>query len=223
VSALARATGVSFAAAHRELEAMKAAGLAVVERQGIATVYRADAFHPQASLLRSLLAREDVEKEQPSELLALLQDESRSEDAFADALVLAHRKPELARDLPVALWDLRDSLDYARLRRAATRRDERHGLGLFLDLASYLGAGRRPSRFSGGLRDGRKTAIRDFFVRGKASVQRTRDEQRLAVIGRRWGFVLNADLGAFVERFQALTRSGSRSGRRTAGPRSASG
>jgi predicted transcriptional regulator len=56
VSALARASGVSFSAAHRELEAMKAAGLAVAERRGVALEYRADRRHPQARVLVALLA-----------------------------------------------------------------------------------------------------------------------------------------------------------------------
>jgi predicted transcriptional regulator len=56
VSALARGSGVSFAAAHRELEAMKAAGLALVERRGAALEYRADRRHPQARVLIALLA-----------------------------------------------------------------------------------------------------------------------------------------------------------------------
>src|SRR6266481_3588305 len=54
VSALARAAGVSFSGAHRELEAMRAAGLAFAERVGTEVVYRANSAYPHADLARRL-------------------------------------------------------------------------------------------------------------------------------------------------------------------------
>jgi hypothetical protein len=77
VSALARASEVSFAAAHRELEGMKAAGLTVAERNGVATVYRANFAHPQGAVLRALLkptprARGELEEQRLSGHLAAL-------------------------------------------------------------------------------------------------------------------------------------------------------
>src|SRR5262249_46128026 len=105
----------------------------------------------------------------------------------------------VAPALPVAFWRLRHSLDHARLRRAATRRNERHALGLVLELASWLGGDRRLMRFTGGLHDGRRTARRDFFAVGAAPVPRTAAEGRLVAIGRRWGFEMNAELGGFIE------------------------
>ena len=56
VSALARASGVNFSAVHRELDAMKDAGLALAERVGPALEYRANSAHPAAGTLLQLLA-----------------------------------------------------------------------------------------------------------------------------------------------------------------------
>jgi hypothetical protein len=56
VSALARASGVNFSAVHRELDAMKEAGLALAERLGPALEFRANREHPHAGTLLSLLA-----------------------------------------------------------------------------------------------------------------------------------------------------------------------
>jgi predicted transcriptional regulator len=56
VSALARRARVSFAAAYRELGAMRTAGLARSRREGVATVYQANPDCPHAAILRRLLA-----------------------------------------------------------------------------------------------------------------------------------------------------------------------
>jgi len=108
VSALARAAGVSFAAAHRELEAMRAAGLTVAERHGVATVYRANLAHPQADVLTALLAAAPPvhvgadEQERRGQLAALgaplggpapKRRRLPAEEVLAEGLVLAHRLP----------------------------------------------------------------------------------------------------------------------------------
>ena len=54
VSDLSRRARVTFSAAHRELEAMRAAGLAKAERTSTELVYQAETDHPQARLLREL-------------------------------------------------------------------------------------------------------------------------------------------------------------------------
>jgi hypothetical protein len=54
VSELGRRAEVSFAAAHRELLAMRAAGLARAQRAGVALVYSANRASPHAELVRRL-------------------------------------------------------------------------------------------------------------------------------------------------------------------------
>ena len=217
VSALARASGVSFAAAHRELEAMKAAGLTVAERDGVATVYRANLGHPQAEDLMALLTGRpsaDVDSDEQvlkGELAAVgapiagpaHRRRSRStEEVLADGLVLAHRSPTVARVLPVAVWRQRDQVDHRRLERAATRRDERQALGFFLELTGRLGGDRRLVRRARGLRDGRRTALKPFFSAGRGSFALAAAREKSWALARRWGFLMNMDYEGFAAAFR---------------------
>ena len=217
VSALARASGVSFAAAHRELEAMKAAGLTVAGRDGVATVYRANLAHPQANVLTALLtaappAHGASEEQRLRGRLAALgaplggpAKETRHpppEEVLADGLVLAHHRPTVARVLPVAFWRQRDKLDYERLERAATLRDERQALGFYLELTGQLGGDRRLVRRASRLRDRRRTALRPFFSGGRGSFARAAAQERSPGLARRWGFLMNMELESFATTFR---------------------
>jgi hypothetical protein len=216
VSELARATGVSFAAAHRELEAMKAAGLTVAERSGVATVYRANLTHPQGEALTALLTaapplhRVSEEQRLRGQLAALgapLGGPSPKralpvEDVLADGLVLAHQSPTVARVLPVAFWRQRDKLDYERLERAATARDERHSLGFYLELTGRLGRDPRLVRSARSLRDRRRTALRPFFSGGRGEFARAAAEERSPALARRWGWLMNMELDSFSTAFR---------------------
>ncbi|MGE0454464.1 MAG: hypothetical protein AB7O37_20550 [Vicinamibacteria bacterium] len=91
----------------------------------------------------------------------------RAEEVLAQGLVLAHHSPTVARVLPVAFWRQRETLDYERLERAATQRDERQALGFYLELTGQLGGDRRLARRAGGLRDRRRTALRPDFSAGR--------------------------------------------------------
>jgi hypothetical protein len=208
---------VSFAGAHRELEAMRAAGLTVAERDGVATVYRANLAHPQADVLKALLTAEPpvrgVSKEQRlrGQLAALgaplggPAPKSRRfppEEVLAEGLVLAHHSPTVARVLPVAFWRQRDRLDYARLERAATSRDERHTLGFYLELTGRLGGDRRLVRRASGLRDYRRTALRPFFSDGRGVFARAAAQERSLALARRWGLLMNMELESFATAFR---------------------
>jgi DNA-binding transcriptional ArsR family regulator len=217
VSALARASGVSFAAAHRELEAMKAAGLTVAERDGVATVYRANLAHPQADVLTALLtaappAHGASEEQRLRGRLAALgaplggpaqaRRHPPPEEVLADGLALAHHSPTVARVLPVAFWRQRDRLDYERLERAATLRDERQALGFYLALTGQLGGDRRLVRRASRLRDRRRTALRPFFSGGRGSFARAAAQERSPGVARRWGFLMNMELESFATTFR---------------------
>ena len=215
VSALARATGVSFGAAYRELEAMKAAGLTVAERDGVATVYRANFAHPQADVLMALLKATphgDLEEQRLRGRLAALGAPLGGpaprnlrlppEEVLADGLVLAHHSPTVARVLPVAFWRQRDKLDYERLERAATLRDERQALGFYLELTGQLGGDRRLVRRTSRLRDRRRTALRPFFSAGRGSFARAAAQEKSPALARRWGFLMNMELESFATAFR---------------------
>jgi hypothetical protein len=216
VSALARAAGVSFAAAHRELEAMKAAGLSVAERDGVATVYRANLAHPQAEVVTKLLTatpppRADSEQKLRGQLAALgaplagpapKRRQPRVEEVLADGLVLAHRSPTVARVLPVAFWRQRDALDYECLERAATGRNERQALGFYLELTGQLGGDQRLVRRARRLRDRRRVALQPFFAGGRGAFARAAAQEKSPPVARQWGFLMNMELESFAATFR---------------------
>lgn len=196
VSELARASDVSFAAAHRELEAMKSVGLAVAEREGVATLYRADRRHPGASVLASLLAPPaPAGGQEAEELESRLCVHPVEEETIAEGLTLSHRSPSVARALVVALWRQRDELDLRHLRRAAAQWDERQALGFFLQLAGRLGGDRRLALLGSTLRDHRRTVKRPFFVDGTASA-------RSSPLALSWGYLLDIDGAGFTKAFR---------------------
>src|SRR5438093_12486060 len=166
---------------------MKAAGLTVAERNGVATVYRANLAHPQGDVLTALLkatpsGRGDSEEQRLRGRLAALgaplagpaprNRRLLPEEVLADGLVLAHHSPTVARVLPVAFWRQRDKLDHERLERAATQRDERQAVGFYLELTGQLGSDRRLVRRAQGLRHRRPPALRPFFSDGPGSFAR---------------------------------------------------
>jgi hypothetical protein len=197
VSGLARACGVSFAAAHRELEAMKAAGLACVERQGLEAVYRAEDRHPEAAVLRSLLSTRDGSRELP----AAGPSGASAEDALVDRLVRSREDVDVALALPLALWRQREQIDYTGLVQAATRRNERQALGLFLQLTGQLGGDRRLMLRASTLRDGRRTVVRPYFSSAVGATG-----VKPLPLALRWGFVLNVELTRFAAAFKRSSR-----------------
>lgn len=219
VSDLARRAEVSFAAAHRELETMRASGLATSERAGAALVYRANRGHPESELVLRLLGVGGTKKVLPltgeadkvrgwlgaagAPLLASRPVESRPplEEALADGLALAHRDAAVARVLPVVLWTHRDKLDHGRLVRAATRRNERQALGFFLELTGLLGKDPRWASLAESLRDRRLRRARPFFVGTEGRLAVALARRKTQPLARRWGFLMNMELDRFASVF----------------------
>jgi len=211
VSALARATHVSFSAAHDELEAMCAAGLATRERQGARLVYRARLDHPDADLLRRLVVERQEESlaelvDRSAEKLAALgapfvadaravHDETM-EQTLAEAVSLAHADGQLAKALPYVLWLNRARMDLERLVAEATRRDERLALGLFLELAGMLGHAPALVQASRGLHDRRRRRLRPFFTRATGRYALAAARLGTPRVARRWGYLMNMSLGS---------------------------
>src|SRR5688572_22121073 len=127
VSALARESGVNFSAVHRELDAMKDAGLALAERLGPTLEFHANRAHSHAGILLALLALPD--RAGPLTAPAKGVRGPSAEDALLDELVAAHGSEARALALPNVIWRQRESLDYRRLTREAIRRNEAHALG----------------------------------------------------------------------------------------------
>jgi DNA-binding transcriptional ArsR family regulator len=219
VSALARMAGVSFSAAHRELEAMRAAGLAVSRRVGSEVQYRAASDHPHGHLLVELAnlpdhQRREADEARDSEVRSWLADAGAPvaaprprtpppplEEALAEAVVLSHRDSTVARVLPVVLWNRRKDVDLDRLVVEATRRDERHALGCFLELAGRLGGEPRLVQAAQDLNDGRRRRARMFFAgrHGRYQIAATRRNTPPEAL--RWGYLMNVGRDSFESTF----------------------
>jgi hypothetical protein len=220
VSDLSRRAKVTFSAAHRELETMRAAGLARAERTSTELVYRAETDHPQARLLHELAkapveARSDLRTDHDDEVRGWLAAAGAPlgsrrprtpppnlEEALAEALVLSHRDATVARVLPLVLWRQRDRLDLERLVGEASHRDERSTLGYFLELAGQLGGDPALVKAARRLHDRRRTKARPFFAgplgpHAAAATRRNTPKEAL-----RWGYVMNMGLDSFRAMFE---------------------
>jgi len=111
---------------------------------------------------------------------------------------LARRDPVVARSLPLCFWRLRESLDLKALAALATRAEDKHTLGFFLELTGELGGDRRLVGLSESLRDHRMTSVRDFFQAPFAHGGVVRDFSLAA----KWGFRMNMDLNSFRSLFE---------------------
>lgn len=219
VSALARRAGVSFAAAHRELLAMRTAGLARTKREGVALVYSANPRSPQAALVRKLVEEDsgssrpqapDSEKVRTwlsaagAPLMVSRPATGRPptlEQVVAAALALSHRDAAVARVLPLVLWRHRNRLDHEELVRRASLQNEGQALGFFLELAGALGRDAPLKTRARALRDRRRTRARPFFTRVLGRRELALVRARTPALARRWGYLLNMDLDSFVSAF----------------------
>lgn len=118
----------------------------------------------------------------------------RPEEVLVAGVSLAHRDPLVARVLPFTLWLRRDELDWDRLEGAATRRDERQALGLFLELAGRLGGAAWLVETSRRFEDKRRTRLRPFFreLRGRQLRLLSRPASRYDA--RRWSYLFRLGL-----------------------------
>lgn len=224
VSDLSRRANVAFSAAHRELEAMREAGLARVERGGNELVYRAEPDHRHVELLRQLATtsgdretrtganRDDQVRAWLASVGAPLGSEEAEvsippvEEVVAEALSLSHRDAMVARVLPLVLWRQRKQLDLDRLLSEATRRDERQALGYFLELAGQLGGEPRLVEAARALHDKRRKRTRMFFSgphgpRALALTRRNTPKEAL-----RWGYLMNMGVDSFRSMFEKFAR-----------------
>jgi hypothetical protein len=224
VSELSRRAKVAFSAAHRELDAMREAGLARVARSGAGLVYSAEPAHPHAELLRQLArSAESAVSTTSADSAVQVQAWLASlgaplgsaeapgsvpplEEVVAAALSLAHRSPTVARVLPLVLWRQRHQLDLGRLRGEATRRNEAQALGYFLELAGRLGNEPRLVEAAGALRDRRHRRLRPFFSGPQGPLALAAARRNTPREARRWGYLMNMGLDSFRATFDKFAR-----------------
>ena len=225
VSDLARRARVSFAAAHRELDAMHAEGLAASERVGRTLAYRANREHPQTALVQRLLeggaaaprtapppGSDRVRAWLAAAGAPLLVSHTLAgrapslEKVFAKALALSHHDATVARVLPLVFWAHKDRLDYVRLVREATRLDERQTLGFFLELTGRLARDHRFASFANRLRDRRRSRVRPFFAGPHGRMAMALAQEKTPRLARRWGYLMNMGLESFASTFAKHTQ-----------------
>lgn len=220
VSALARRAGVSFAAAHGELLAMRAAGLARSRRAGGALVYSANAGSADAALVRHLLEEAATSAQSPpapdaekvrrwlgalgAPLLASRPARGpvpAVEEVLAEGVATSHQDAAVARVLPLVLWRHRNRLDHEELVRQASLRNESQALGFFLELAGTFGDDPGLKARARRLRDRRRTRAHPFFARARGRRELALARARTPALARRWGYLMNMDLASFVSPF----------------------
>lgn len=216
---LAALAGLGFASAYRELRSMEALGLVTAERKGRAVLYRRNPSHPFADALRTFVMAPAVLPDDPeagklrSQLASLgapVQHEAvGSSSASVEETVvrgahLARRDPDVARALPVCLYQQRDVLDPERLRDQAVQHSEKRSLGFFLDLTTALSGDRRFAAWARPLKDRRWTQTPHPFFHTTFRSRRGRKlaEQRTPRVARLWGWQMNMEMDAFRSTFE---------------------
>lgn len=228
VSDLAQRCGVSFASAHRELRAMREAGLAMSVRSLGRTVYRANADHPQAELVRQLVSaptaadpHEDKEAQDTRRRLktlgaplngrAMRRSNVDVEETLVAGVKLARRDATVARVMPLCLWHERSNVDWKRLLSCVHGAEDKHTLGFFLELTTALSGDERFKSCATMLRDKRVRTVHDFFMGRKTASARELAEVKTPKVARDWGFRMNMEFESFQSTFDKFVALDERS------------
>lgn len=221
VSELAKAAGVAFAGAHRELHAMEEAGLAEMKWEKGHRVFRMAMDYPHKELLKELLETDKTSRDRPEELSAD-QAEAKSalaslglpvstgksskscnqnlETLLAQACVLAHHDPSVTRALPVLLAKYKDALDMTALESACRKMGEKHTMGFFLDLTGELSDDERLSKLANLFQDHRRKKPRQFFAHPTTFSRRVA-ARKTPELAKKWGWLMNMSLESFSSTF----------------------
>lgn len=228
VSELARRTGVTAAAAQKEVDQMLRLGLVVSERDGRKKMVRANERSPHVEALRRLFMELDQATasapNEPGDLVRAwlghygapllverhLQPEEVPplEEALLHGLRLAHHDATVTEVLPLVLWHHRDDLDFAKLAQVATKDDEAQALGFFLELTGELARDRAFVRAAEMLRDRRYRRMRYFFpADGRSELSREIARLHTSKVAKRWHFFMNMPFEGFASHFRKFSRA----------------
>jgi hypothetical protein len=224
VSELARLTGMGFATVHRELAEMEQACLAICERIGNASVYKANFQHPESFLLKRLLdscrrgssRKSNWGKIDKRVIMALLRSmgapihiesaplklSMSREEALAGALALARRDPLIARILPVVINRNIDRLNVEKLKYYAKRRGSGRTLGFFLDLTAELSGRDALRALADSLIDRRARKKQDFFTAPKGKYDSQLAGMNTPPVAEKWHYRMNMGMDGFETLFR---------------------
>jgi hypothetical protein len=224
-SELAERAHVAFAAAYRELSAMRRQGLAASAVQAGVERFWSAQEHPDADLVRRLVEarprtyapRADDDELVQRKMRALgaplpveraAVSDAELEQSLVEAVRAARHDPTLATVLPVVLWRQRDRFDRVRLEREARHAKQKHAVGFMLALTAELAGDRKLARVAEGFRDGRVKRVRPFFeLATTRSAERTA-ERRTPALAREWGYALDLDLESLRQQFDKFGNDG---------------
>jgi len=223
-SDLARRARVSFASAYRELKLMEEFGLVSVHVEDGRELYAAASAHPDAELMRRLVATRSSSYPPDDEAAATTRRRARAlgaplpvpaepvadeerEQVVVDAVRLSRRDATLARVLPVVLWRQRHRLDRKHLKELARRAHEKHALGFLVALTAELSGDPSLDEWAEGLRDHRAKGVRPFFELPSARATRALADRRTPEVAARWGYRMDLDLDAFRSTFDKFAAS----------------
>jgi hypothetical protein len=212
---LAKRARISFTTAYRELQSMKRWELVRTVASGEGEVFSANSTHPQAKLLVELTAPAPQRPTDPhaTEVRAQLAQagaplradlpgapSTPTDELVLQSLLAARRDPEVARVLPVFLFQQHQlGLDLDRLAERAAAQGTRHLLGFFLALTARFSNDKALAKHARTLRDGR-VKNQELFLTTSSS--RTGKAFALA---RTWGLRMRADLEWFESAFRKFT------------------
>ena len=225
VRELAKAAGVSYAAAHSELRAMQEHGLAMSRGDGAGVAFRANHSHPQADVLRLLLTSDDALSPKdpgpaadtvlanlkrygaPLQGAVDLSEEWTLEETLAQALVLSHENATVLRVLPVFVTMNARSLDFDALRSRASVLRQRRSLGFVLELAATLSGDQSMMTHADSLRDRRVKQDTPYFSGGRGRFAQELARKNTPGVAKKWHFVLNMPLESFRGPFDKFAPS----------------
>lgn len=215
---VARAAGVPYSNAHREVMRMKELGLLRVEPVGRALLCAWDARNPATRKLAALLAGQE---EGPTDNAVYWNLKSKGaglarsvpaadplplEDALAYGVGLARRDPHVAQVWPVVLARNRSTLDLDRLEKVCRRLGEKRALGFLLSLTGTLLQDATLLRFARRLRDSRVQKVQDFFKGARGRRMQQLAEANTPPLARRWFFRMNTSFDSFQSHFDKFFR-----------------
>jgi hypothetical protein len=118
------------------------------------------------------------------------------EETVSLALLLARRRPDVARVLPVVLMKNKGRLDFERLREASSHFGQSRALGFFLDLTGKMTGDPKMSSESKSLMD-RAASFEYFFTLPRWSRALKLAVERTPDLTKTWRFWMNASVESF--------------------------
>ena len=129
------------------------------------------------------------------------------EETLAEALLLARRRPDVARVWSVVFARNRSGVDLARLR--ALAEDRRHGrtLGFFLSLVGMFLRDAQLMDQAERLRPDPGLDMEYFFLMPRGARARELAERRTPDLARKWRYWMNTSVASFASCFRKFTGS----------------